>query len=322
MENPHKKKNWNEKYMSSMYYMSFERKHYKISNLDGEETYIIGYNWYKDEPFIPNADFRINEGNATIDEISNNLRYFYKKYFMDYKTDIVHKGWSIIDSLISLRQKLHYTYDINEYSVSKQQLIELEQSLSNDDNKEILKWLKIYGMPFLGEKTNNSDMMLGIPPFEYGFKNDFLTCHKKNACICRLGSFLVALNTLMKTFINYLNYAFQHDNLENLEFSNDDYDNYDKNDTEAYIRTALSSISNKAIINLDEILAEYELPRFKGCCETIISLAMYQLAIIASSKKLSTAKKCSLCEDIFIPTRRSRYYCKTCSRQKKYNKKD
>ena len=56
MENPHKKKNWNEKYLSSMKYTSFERRNYYISTLDGAETYIIGYNLDKKEGFIPNTN--------------------------------------------------------------------------------------------------------------------------------------------------------------------------------------------------------------------------------------------------------------------------
>jgi len=48
---------------------------------------------------------------------------------------------------------------------------------------------------------------------------------------------------------------------------------------------------------------------------------MYQLATITSSKKILDAKLCSLCGDIFIPTRKSRNYCKTCSRQKAYKDK-
>lgn len=321
MENPHKKKNWNKKYMTSMKYMSFQRNFYDFTVLDGN-TYIIGYNMEINENFIPNTDLIIDKNLTSSEDISNTIKNFYKEYFMDYKIDAIHNGWSIVDSLISLRQNLHYTYEINEYSVSSQQLVELEKSLSNNDCNKILEWLKTYGMPFLGEKVINDNVNIGIPPFNYGFKNDFFTCMAKKSCICRLGSFLVALNTLMKTFIHYLYYANQHFPLEELDFSDDDYDSYNKNDNESYIRTALSSISNKAIINLDEILTNDELPRFEGCCETIISLAMYQLAIIASSKKISTSKKCSLCKNIFIPTRRTKTYCMTCYRQKKYKNKE
>ena len=321
MENQHKKKkNWNNKYLTSMKYQSFQRKHYNFSVIN-EKTYIIGYNWYEEEGFMPMEHLKLDENTNSIEEISKTIKDFYTKHFINYKTDELHKGLSILDSLISLRQKLNYTYYTNEYSVSSEELLCIERDLSNEDKKSILKWVETHGMPFLGEKVSNNNMTLGIPPFEYGFKNDFFTCFTEKSCICRLGSFLIALNILMKTFINYLVYAYRLGNLEELVFTDEDYDNYDKSEVTSYIRTSLSSISNKAIINLDEILDNNEIPRFEGCCETIISLAMYQLAIVASSKKINVAKMCSLCGNIFIPTRTTRCYCKTCSRQQKYKNK-
>ncbi|MCI8362223.1 MAG: hypothetical protein HFJ41_03690 [Clostridia bacterium] len=319
MENPHKKKNWNQKYLSNMKYKSFKRKHYYISKLNGEETYIIGYNYDKKEGFMLNTNEVENRSKFSNENISDIIKSVFERDFMTYEKDIMYKGWSILDSLLSLRQRLDYPYDINENTISDKELIELEENLSNNNRKEIIKWLKIYGMPFLGDKYIDNHMIIGIPPFSYGFKNDIYTCYKNKACVCRLGSFLISLNIIFHTFILFLSYADKMEVLEELYF---DENNYDEVDRSSYIRRALSSISDKAIINLDNILKQNQLSRFEGCMETIISLAMYQLAIIASSYKIQTAKKCNFkdCKNIFIPTRRTRDYCMHCSRQKQYKK--
>lgn len=318
MENPHKKKNWNEKYLSSMKYTSFERRNYYISTLDGEETYIIGYNLDKKEGFAPNKNEIVRRSIIKNENIKDSIKAVYERDFISYKTDIMYKGWSVLDSLISLRQKLKYSYSIDEDSITNKELIQLERNLSKEEKKEILKWLKIYGMPFLGDRIENKEMRIGISPFGYGFKNDIQICDNKNACICRLGSFLIALNIVFNTFYYYLLYLDKNIELEELEF---DMNNINKEDLMSYIKRAFSSISDKAIINLDNIIEGKELPRFEGCTETIISLAIYQLAIITSSKKILDTKICSLCKNIFIPTRKSRCYCKTCSRQKAYKDK-
>jgi len=317
LENPHKKKNWNQKCLSSMKYISFKKKHYYISTLDGDETYIIGYNLNKTENFLPSMIEIKNRNKYKNENITKTAKDIFNRDFMTYEKDIMHKGWSIVDSLISLRQNLTYSYSINEDSISNTKLIELEKTLSNDDRKKIIKWLKKYGMPFLGDKIESNEMYIGIPPFKYGFKNDFFTCYIKNACVCRLSSFLISLNIIFKTFAYYLFYTYDIEIAEKIEFKKIDYDT---NDLDSYIRRAFSSISDKAIIDLDNILEKKELPRFEGCCDTLISLSMYQLAIITSSKKICSAAGCSCCEKIFIPTRRSRHYCMTCSRQKKYKK--
>lgn len=318
MENPHKKKNWNEKYLSSMKYTSFERRNYYISTLNGEETYIIGYNLDKKEGFTPNVDTIENRSIMKKENIKDSIKAVYKEEFINYKTDIMFRGWSIFDSLISLRQKLNYPNNINEDFINNNDLIQLEKKLSEPEKKEILKWLKIYGMPFLGNKIEDKKAYIGIHPFHYGFKNDIEICIIKKACICRLGSFLIALNIVFNTFYYYLLYLDKNIEFEKLEF---EINNIDKDDLSSYIRRAFSSISDKAIINLDDIIQGKELPRFEGCAETLISLAMYQLATITSSKKILDTKLCSLCGDIFIPTRKSRNYCKTCSRQKAFKNK-
>lgn len=321
MENPHKKKNWNQKYLSSVKYISFKRRNYYISKLDGAETYIIGYNYDKKEDFVPNANEIENRSIMKNEDIKDSIKAIYERDFMSYQTDIMYNGWSVLDSLLSLRQKLDYSYNINEDSISNKELIELEEHLSNSNRKEIIKWLKIYGMPFLGDKVENNDMLIGIPPFRYGFKHDFKTCYAKKSCICRLGSFLVALNIIFNTFLFYVDYVHEIDILEFVELIGDKYDEVDRN---SYIKKALSSISDKAIINLENIFKQNELPRFEGCMETLISLAMYQLAIVTSSNKIKTIKKCSFgeCNHIFIPTRRTRNYCMDCSRQKAYKNKN
>ncbi len=175
-------------------------------------------------------------------------------------------------------------------------------------------------MPFLGDKYVDNHMIIGVPPFIYGFKNDIETCYINKACVCRLGSFLISLNIIFHTFILLLSYVDKLDILEELYF---DKNNYNEADRSSYIRRALSSISDIAIINLDNVLQQKQLSRFEGCMETIISLAMYQLAVIASSYKIQTVKKCNFndCENIFIPTRRTKAYCIRCSRQKKYKNK-
>lgn len=318
MENPHKKKNWNEKYLSSMKYTSFERRNYYISTLDGAETYIIGYNLDKKEGFIPNTNEIVKRSIMKNENIKDSIKAIYERDFMSYKTDIMYKGWSVLDSLISLRQKLSYSYKIKEDSITNKELIQLEENLSKEEKKEILKWLKIYGMPFLGDKIENKEMRIGIPPFGYGFKNNVEICKNKNACICRLGSFLIALNIVFNTFYYYLLYLDKNIELEELEFN---MNKINKEDLMSYIKQAFSSISDKAIINLDNIIEGKELPRFEGCTETIISLAIYQLAIITSSKKILDTKQCYFCGNIFIPTRKSKRYCKTCSRQKAYKDK-
>jgi len=77
------------------------------------------------------------------------------------------RGWSIFDSLISLRQKLNYPNNINEDFINNNDLIQLEKNLSEPEKKEILKWLKIYGMPFLGNKIEDKKAYIGIPTFQW-----------------------------------------------------------------------------------------------------------------------------------------------------------
>ena len=118
----------------------------------------------------------------------------------------------------------------------------------------------------------------------------------------------MALNIVFNAFFYYLQYLDKNIYLEELEFN---MNNINKEDLMLYIKRAFSNISDKAIINLDNIIERKGLPRFEGCIETIISLD-----IITSSKKILDTKYCSFCKNIFIPTRKSRNYCRTCFRQK------
>lgn len=323
MENPNKKRNWNEKYMKSMQYKSFKRKNYYISNLGTSKTYIIGYNYKKEnEGLVLNNDEIENKILIYNREKTEVIKDFYQKNVMQYETDPMYNGWSILDSLISLRQDLNYNYKISENSISENEIIDLENSLSEKDKKKIIKWLKKYGMPFLGDKIVNNGFYIGEPPFEYGFKNDLKTCLKLKACACRLGTFLIAINIIYMTLVFYMKYV--SNIIEPFENVKIEIENYATTDISSYIRKSLSSISDKAIINVDNILNKSELPKFEGCCETIISLAMYQLAIVMSSKnKFTSIKVCrfSECKHIFIPTRKTRLYCMNCSRQKQYKSK-
>jgi len=324
LENPNKKKNWNEKFLSNMKYQSFKRKQYCIELLDNK-TYILAYDHDKKEGFMPNPELIYNHAIKLNNDLEKDINKFYTANYIYNSEKTIYKGWSVFDSLISLRQNLDYSYNINENSVTEKQLIELETKLSKQEKKEIIKWCRKYGMPFLGDRAiNDYEALIGIPPFEYGFKNDIYTCVKENACICRLGRFLLGLNILCKTLFFYLIYLYKTDN--NANFINIDFsklevlDDYNISDIKSYVKKALISISDKAIINFDDIIYENKLPHFEPYAETLISLAMYQLAIIMSSKKIYTVKRCKYqeCEHFFIPTRNTRKYCMNCSRQKKY----
>ena len=316
----YKKKNWNQNFLSNMKYQSFKKRNYEFITIN-EELYIIGYNEKKEESFLLDLSKIKRTSKLKNEPIEKTLKYFFESDIRNYEIDKIENGWSILDSLINLRQKLNYSYDINEDSLSRNELKNLENNLSNYEKKQILKWCEEYGMPFLGNEVSSNEVQLGSRIFKYGFKNDFYTCLiENNSCLCRLGSFLIALNIIFKTFYYYLYYVDNIFILENFEFH--EY-NLNLQDIKSYIRRSFVSISEKAIINVDDIIEENALPHFESCAETIISLAMYQLAVVSSSKKILDAKKCSCksCQHLFIPTRKSRFYCMNCSRGKNYKEK-
>lgn len=333
MENFNKKRNWNEIYLKNMKYQSFKRRNYCISSLDDgkEKLYIIGYDYNKKEGFMPNTNLIINKvqkQNKSIDEI------FMKDYLSDSE-NLINKGWSVLDSLISLRQELDFSYNIDEDCINNKQLIELEKSISNKDKKKIIKWTEKYGMPFLGDrdKTIILNVNVGTIPFNYGFTNDIKTCIEKDSCICRLGTFLISINIIYKTLFFYLLYLYKKDIdsiplyifKNNNNITDNDIDEflkeYSMNDLESYIKRAFLSIKDKAVINSTTLFDENKTFKFESYAETLISLAMYQLATITSFKKIYDVSRCKLCNNLFIPTRKTRKYCMKCSRQKKYQQK-
>lgn len=326
MRNLNRKKNWNEKFLLNMKYQSFKRKQYCI-NVIGNKTYIFGYDANIHEGFMPNIELIYNQTIKSNNNLEKDIEQYYIANYLYDSEKTIYKGWSVFDSLLDLRQNLHYSYKIDEYSINEKQLIELETNLSKQDRIKIIKWCRKYGMPFLGDKIASKYGIIGIIPFDYGFKNDIDTCIKENACICRLSTFLIGLNILYKTLFFYIIYLYKTNsnadfvNLDILELIN--LNDYDISDIKLYIKQALISISNKSIINLNDILNENQLPYFEPYAETLISLAMYQLSIIMSSKKIYDINTCNYekCSHLFIPTRNSRKYCMNCSRQKKYKSK-
>ena len=329
LNNMNKKKNWNQKFLTNMKYQSFKRKNYYIDTLDknSKELYIIDYDTDKKEGFIPNTLYLYNKVKhlKNIEErIQKFNDYYIDNYIFDSTQTIDSKGWSVFDSLIHLRQNLSYSINISESSVSEADLLELENNLSVSDRKKIIKWCQKYGMPFLGDKSENTKADIRIDPFLYGFKNDIYTCISKDVCACRLSTFLIALNILFRTLYFYLVYLIDQRKVDTLKINipHSYYENYNYNDIENYIKRAFYSISDKSIINLDTIFSENGLPKFENYAETIISLAMYQLAVIISTKKIYDISECKACEEIYIPTRKSREYCMSCDRHTKTKKEE
>lgn len=331
MKNINKKKNWNEIYLTNMKYQSMKRKNYCIATLDKEkdELYIIAYDHDIKEGFIPNVNFIYNKVKDSETKISEAINDFYIQNYIYDSDKIIYKGWSILDSLISLRQNLSYSYDIDEFStLSNKDLIELEKSLSIKDKNKIIKWCKIYGMPFLGYKYDlTNKAFIGEPPFIYGFKNDLYACILNNVCIARLSTFLIGLNILFKTFCFCISYYSSSGNFKKLQnfclekyLSNISNFEYDEEYFKFYIKKAFGSISNKSVMNLNKIIDNKEPSKIELYSETLLSLAMFQLSIVASFKKIYNISECKCCKNLFIPTRTTRTYCLKCSRQKNYKK--
>lgn len=319
-----KKKTWNEIHLTNIKYHTFKRTNYIITHIDtSNKLYILGYNFKKNEGFINQQDFLwyINHANKPIEKAIENK--YYNEYISDSE-NILYKGWSVFDSMISLRQDLHYEF-CNEDSISDEDLITLENSLSNEDKKKIIKWVRQYGMPFVGDKLNENHAFVGILPHSYGFKNDITTCIEYNACICRLGTFLIGLNIIYKTFGYYLTYLLStvnNDVFPNLDITTS-YPRHSRKDSLAYVKRALNSISFQYFINIEDIDTSNKQPNFKFYTETLISLAMYQLSILITSKRIYFVAECSreTCKSLYIPTRATKIYCMNCSRQKKYSEK-
>lgn len=317
-----KKKNWNEIHLLNIKYQSFKRNNYIIDSIDdSKKLYIIGYNSKRKEDFIniPTFSWDIKHSSKPVEDT---IKSIYYHNCISESEHTVYKGWSIFDSLISLRQNLNYDF-FDEDNISNEKLILLENNLSNVDKKKIIKWVKRYGLPFIGDKFDNSNATMGLT-FNYGFKNDILTCTVNNRCICRLGTFLIGLNIIYRTFGYYLSYLLNtvnNDKFINLEITKS-YPQYSYKDSLSYIRRSFNSISCRYISNWDNVIEQKEFPKFEFYAETLISLAMYQLSIIISSNRIYYVSECKLCNNLFIPTRSTRSYCMNCSRQKKYSQKE
>lgn len=339
------KRNWNENNLTKVKYQSQKRLNYYIIPLD-KELYIWGYNSYKKEGFLPQPQYFNNVINDSTENLEETINKFFKKLYISDSEKLIYKDGSVFDNMISLRQKLDFPYDIDE-PLSNQVLCQLEKSISDKDKDTIIKWLKIYGMPFLGNPitTDVGNAYIGNPPFHHGFTNDITTCCIKNACICRLGSFLVALNTIYNTFFRYLIYLHRTDNVNIIDLNilnqsqnknektipmtlkeRDDFEkeinSYDLDYIKSYIKSAFFSISIKNVFDIDTIFDNNKSPKSEPYAETLISLAMHQLMVISSSKKIYTANRCKQCNHLYIPTRRSNNYCVDCSRQAHWNQEN
>lgn len=327
------KRNWNENNLTKIKYQSHKRRNYCIETLDNG-LYILAYNHSKEEGFMENVLMMYHKVKDSKEEAKDALNNLLMKNYISDSENLIYKGGSVFDSLISLRQKLDFPNDI-EYYVNQQTLCELEKSISEKDKRAIIKWLEIYGMPFLGDSINEgieSDY-IGNVPFCYGFTNDAITCMLEKACICRLGSFLIALNTIYTTMFLCLKYLYRIDKDSNINldvFRQDKESDsdiikkiyaYDLIHIESYIKLAFSSISIKNVFNIDTILYKNKMPKPEAYAETLISLAMYQLLTIVSSRKIYSVNRCKYCNNVYVPTRENHKYCMDCSRQKEWNKK-
>lgn len=340
MKNLNKKRNWNEINLVDLKYQSFKRRNYCIRNLDTDfsKLYIVAYNYDIEESFMPNTNFLLNKVSHSSKNFESSMNDFFLKNYLSDSENLIYKGSSVFDSLISLRQKLNFSYEIDEYDISEKKLCELEENLSDTDKKTIIKWLKIYGMPFLGNPNNNDTIgktIIGPIPFFCGFTNDITTCKIHNSCICRLGCFLIALNSIYNTFYKHLIYLYKSDNnssitldifKSNIEESNIEVlnrlDAYDVSDLKSNITSALLGTTINSVFNPNAILNDTTLPKLELYADTLISLAMYQLGIIISSPKIYSTNRCKCCNHLFLPTRKGNKYCPNCSRQKHWNKEN
>ena len=157
MKNLNKKRNWSEINLTKLKYKSFKRRNYciKTLNKNSSELYIIAYDYDIKERFMPSTNFLLNKVNSSSKSFETSINDFFLQNYLSNSENLIYKGRSVFDSLISLRQKLHFSYEIDENDISEKTLCELEKNLSNSDKKIIINWLKIYGMPFLGNPTNN-----------------------------------------------------------------------------------------------------------------------------------------------------------------------
>ena len=335
-----KKRNWNENNLTKVKYKSQKRLNYCIATLNANspELYILGYNHSKKEGFMPNTKYITNKIKNSSEDRETLINTFFKENYISDSENLIYKDGSVFDNLISLRQKLEYSYDTYEYSTNEV-LCKLEQEISDNDKKTIIKWLKIYGMPFLGNPNVDTvgKAFIGTIPFCYGFTNDIATCLIKDACICRLGSFLIALNTFYKAFYYYLIYLYKTDtdsridleilnktpqkmSFEEMTKLETEIDSCDLSAIKSYIKSAFSSINIKNFFDINILFDNNKLPHPESYADTLISLAMYQLMIISSSEKIYSVNKCKTCNHLYIPTRRNNKYCVDCSRQKEWNK--
>lgn len=162
--------------------------------------------------------------------------------------------------------------------------------------KEILKWLEKYGLPFVDAEASQ-------------------TTH---AFVCPLGTFMEFLWELRDVILKI-------EAINNTGISISGKPNTNRNPyingnliwQESRIEQLISEWLNDASISI-KIKFENHEPKLFLASGSVLDTAKYQLALLLLCNEGISPRRCACCNSYFIPSRENQKYCSFCSPQKHY----